>query len=77
MKIALILTLLFSLAGCNCTAEKNGVSNVIATQELVLPQYLDYVAKDSNLNADQRDDRVKLVDSLRRLMLSLKRSLEK
>ena len=77
MKIVLILIVLFSLAGCNCAAEKNGVSNVIATQELILPEYVELVNNSSKYTAEQREDRVKLVDSLRRLMLSLRRSLEK
>jgi hypothetical protein len=74
-KAMLGLALLAALAcgGCACTAERNAVSNIERTHELVLPAYLEYVGKDAALTPAQRDDRKKLVESLRRLVAELRR----
>lgn len=77
-RLALSLTILLALAcgACRCAAEKNAASNIEKTHELVLPSYLEYVQKDAALNAAQKDDRKKLVESLRRMTAELRKSLE-
>lgn len=77
-RLALASAVLLALAcgACTCAAEKNAVSNIERTQETVLPAYLEYVGKDAALSPAQKDDRKKLVESLRRLVAALRKSLE-
>lgn len=72
----LAVLLAISLAACKCTAEKNAASNIEKTHELVFPSYLEYVQKDAALNAAQKEDRKRLVESLRRMTAELRKSLE-
>jgi len=74
--VALAAVLALAAAGCSCAAEKNAVAQIERTHEIVLPQYLGYVAKDPGLDPAARDDRTKLIDSLKRLVEKLKKSLE-
>ena len=77
-KLLVVFTALMVLCtmGACCTAERKAVSDIESTQTIVLPQYLQYVDKDASLNAAQKDDRKKLVESLKRLVQALKASLE-
>lgn len=76
-KIALLSAALFALAcGACCSAEKNAVSNIERTHEMILPKYVAYVDGDPALSAEQKDDQKKLVDSLKRLTEALRNSLE-
>ena len=72
--IVVALLMALSLGACKCPEIKNAVNQVENTQELIFPAYLDYVQKDPKLDEDQKDDRVKLVESARRTMEALKRA---
>lgn len=63
------------LTGCACTVEKNAAKNVEDTQGMILPEYVKYVESDASITAAQRDDRKKLVESLRRLTAQLRKNL--
>jgi len=76
LTLALAVVLALACGACACTAEKNAASNIEKTHELVLPRYLEYVQKDAALDAAQKDDRKKLVESLRRMTAELRKSLE-
>jgi hypothetical protein len=74
-RILIALTLVVALAGCTCPPEvAEGIDNVDETHDLILPDFLAYVKADPKLDDDQKDDRVKAVDTLRRLMASLKKA---
>lgn len=64
------------LTGCVCTVERGAAKNVSDTQEMILPEYVKYVESDAALSAAQRDDRKKLVESLKRLTAQLRKNLE-
>lgn len=70
----LLIVPIFLLASCTCTVHKKAVEQVEATHEIVSKEYLQYVATDPKLEAEQKKDRVALIDSLRVLILALKRS---
>jgi hypothetical protein len=75
-KIALVAVILvLSLASCKCTAEKAAVARLEDQQEKLFTKYTIYVAKDDKLDAKAKDDEVKLIQSLRDITSSLKRSL--
>lgn len=73
--IILTAALLVMLSACACPPEiAVGIDQVGATQDILLPQYLTYVKADAKLDAAQKDDRIKLVESLNRLIVSLKKA---
>ena len=74
-KMFVIVIVLGLVSGC-CTVPAQAVKQIESTHELVLPDYIGYVAKDESLNADQKDDRIKLVESLKRLTEALKKHTE-
>jgi hypothetical protein len=75
-KIALVaVVLVLSLAACTCTAEKGAVTRLQDQQEKVFVKYAVYVGQDPKLDAKAKDDEVKLLQSLRDITSSLKRSL--
>ena len=75
-KIAVVAVLIaLSLASCKCVAEKAAVSRLEDQQEKLFVKYTIYVAKDPNLDQKAKDDEVKLLQSLRDITSSLKRSL--
>lgn len=75
-KIVLVVVLLvLSLASCKCAAEKAAVSRLEDQQEKLFVKYTIYVAKDEKLDARAKDDELKLLQSLRDITSSLKRSL--
>jgi len=74
-KILLVIVPLILLAGCACPVEVvNGINQVEQSQNLIVTDYLVYVATDPKLKDDQKNDRVKLVESLNRLMAALKKA---
>lgn len=75
MTVAVAL-LALSLGACSCTLEKKALDEVDATHGLILPQYLNYVEKDAVLSPAQKDDRKKLVESLKRVTKELRKSTE-
>lgn len=72
---ALALLLVLSLASCKCTAEKAAVARLEDQQEKIFAKYAVYVASDAKLDAAAKNDEFKLVQSLRDITSSLKRSL--
>lgn len=75
-KIAVVAVLIvLSLAACTCTAEKGAITRLQDQQEKVFTKYTIYVAKDPNLDQKAKDDELKLLQSLRDITGSLKRSL--
>ncbi len=77
-KLALAVLVIFLVAGLTacCSLEKKAVNDVQATHKIILPQYLKYVEEDPKLNEGQKDDRKKLVESLERLVESMRRSVD-
>lgn len=74
-KLLIVAAFLLGAVGC-CSIERKAVSEVEATQDIILPQYLNYVEKDAVLSPAQKDDRKKLVESLRRVTGNLKKTTE-
>lgn len=77
-RVCILVALLTALClgACRCPEIGNAVEQVRQNQELIFPAYLDYVQKDSTLDKDQKDDRVKLIEATRRAMDALKRAAE-
>lgn len=71
----LAVTLVLALSSCKCTAEKAAVDRLQDQQEKIFSKYTMYVAKDEKLDAKAKDDELKLLQSLRDIVLALKRSL--
>jgi hypothetical protein len=69
------LVLFLSLASCQCTAEKGAVSRLQDQQEKIFTKYAVYVAADAKLDAKAKDDELKLIQSLRDVTTSLRKSL--
>ena len=69
-----ILVALFM--GACCPIDKKAVSDLEASDNLIIPAYLNYVDKDSALNKDQKDDRKKLVESRKRLLEAMKKAVD-
>lgn len=70
MKRAFLILASLSLllaAGC-CAVNERAVADLKATHEIVLPQYQAYVDADPALQPAQKDDRKKLIESLKRLV---------
>jgi hypothetical protein len=77
VKKLIIIPLLVAILGCTTNpAVTQGVSQVDASQGIILPQYAAYVEADPKLSADQKKDRTELVESLKRLMASLKEAVK-
>ena len=75
-KIALVaVALVLSLSSCKCSAEKAAVSRLEDQQEKLFVKYAAYVNADPKLDAAAKDDERKLLQSLRDITGSLKRSL--
>lgn len=75
-KIVVVAVLLvLSLASCKCAAEKAAVGRLEDQQEKIFTKYTVYVASDPKLDAKAKDDELKLLQSLRDITSSLKRSL--
>ena len=81
MKRALAVMLLVgaavTLTGASCcTLERNAIKEVEATHDIILPEYIEYVTKDAAKTQDQKNDRVKLTESLRRVVEALKKQTD-
>lgn len=79
MRKALVLfavLLVVSLPGCVCKAERKGVEEIEKTMILEDAEYLKYIEADTKLDAAQKDDRKKLIESRKRLTEQLKKSME-
>ena len=74
--ISLVVVLGFAAGGCRCTAEKNAVTQIQATHELVAIKLLEYVERDSSLSTAEKADWKALVESDQRNIAALKKSLE-
>ena len=74
--LAVAAVALLSAATCQCKAEKAAVSRMEATHERVAKKLLEYVEKDPVLKPADKDDWKKLVESDKRNLDALKRSLE-
>lgn len=75
MKMLMAAVLSLSVVGC-CAVPQKAVQQIEATHDIVLPKYLRYVEQDAALNADQKDDQKKLVESLQRLVDALKEEVD-
>ncbi|MGH9389546.1 MAG: hypothetical protein ACRD1Z_08015 [Vicinamibacteria bacterium] len=74
---AFVLALALSAGACKCSpAARQAASEIEATQKIVLPEYKSYVEKDAALDADKKDRRRKLVESLERLVEKLRKALD-
>ncbi len=71
----LSIVLVLSLSACKCTAEKAAVGRLGDQQEKVFVKYTMYIAKDDRLDAAAKDDELKLLQSIRDIVASLKRSM--
>jgi hypothetical protein len=70
----LLLAVLLT-SSCKCTAEKAAVGRLGDQQEKVFVKYTMYIAKDDRLDAAAKDDELKLLQSIRDIVASLKRSM--
>jgi len=76
MKVVVVaLVLVLSLTSCKCSAEKAAVGRLQDQHEKLFVKYAAYVNADPKLNAAAKDDELKLLQSLRDITGSLKRSL--
>jgi hypothetical protein len=64
-----------SLVGC-CTIPSKSAKEIEGSHEIILPRYLKYVEADAALDAAQKDDQKKLVESLKRIVTELKKATE-
>jgi len=71
----LSLALVLSLASCKCSAEKAAVDRLGDQQEQVFAKYTKYVNADPKLDAKAKDDEQKFLQSIRDIVLALKRSM--
>lgn len=72
----LSLTLALGLSACKCGVEKQAISEMETSHEIVSKELLKYVGKDPSLNAAAKDDWKKLVESDKRNMEKLKKAVE-
>lgn len=73
--VVVAVVLVLSLASCKCTAERAAVARLEDQQEKIFTKYSVYVAADAKLDAAAKNDELKLLQSLRDITSSLKRSL--
>jgi hypothetical protein len=75
-KLLFLVVLCFAVSGCVCKAEKRGIEQVEKTLEVEDSEYLRYVQHDPLLTAEQKDDKRKLIESRKRLLEAVKKSME-
>lgn len=74
--LALLSAILaLSFVSCKCSAEKAAVSRLQDQHEKLFVKYTMYVAKDEKLDAAAKNDELLLLQSLRDITQSLKKSL--
>lgn len=71
--LAIVLTL--SLASCKCTAERGAMTRLESQQDAIFMKYTVYVGQDPKLDAAAKNDEIKLLQSIRDIVSSLKKSL--
>lgn len=71
----LSVVLILSLASCKCSAEKAAVVRLEDQHEKIFTKYTTYVNADPKLDAKAKDDEQKLLQSIRDIVSSLKRSM--
>lgn len=77
LALALIsCALILALSGCKCSVEKQAVSQVDASHAIIATQLLKYVDADAKLDAAAKADWRKLVESDKRNIDALKKSME-
>ena len=74
--IGILMVVVVLMTSCKCSAEKAAVDRLQGQQEKIFAKYSAYVAQDPALNAGAKDDELKLLQSVRDIVSSLKRSLE-
>ena len=74
--LGLAILAVAATSSCKCAAERRAVVEVEDTQKIIVEGWLSYTDADTTLDAAKKDDRRKLVESLHRLMESLKNSLK-
>jgi len=78
-RIGFVFALLVALAcvGC-CAAEQRAVKDIEANHAIILPEYLELLEKstDPKWTLERKDDRKKLVQSVKAVVESLKKSVE-
>lgn len=67
--------IVLTLSACQCSAERGAVTRLQDQHEKLFVKYTAYVAQDPKLDAKAKDDELKLLQSLRDITSSLKRSL--
>jgi hypothetical protein len=75
LTLGIVLVLIVLVSSCRCAAEKAAVDRLQDQQEKVFIKYTSYVQADPKLSAPAKDDELKLLQSLRDIVLALKRSL--
>lgn len=77
LSLALLSAVLCAgLLSCTCSAEKAAVSRLQEQHEKLFTKYAAYVMADPKLKTQaDKDDELKLLQSLRDIVLALKRSL--
>jgi hypothetical protein len=75
LSVAVLLLAVLLTSSCKCAAEKAAVGQLGDQQEKIFVKYTMYVAKDDRLNAAAKDDELKLLQSIRDIVASLKRSM--
>ena len=61
-------TAIFLLVLCSCAGHQKFVNSVSAHNHLILPDYVNYVKKDTLLGEKERDHRIQAVISLYKLV---------
>ena len=79
-RLVLVLVLAVSSVstiGCKCSAAaKQAAIEIQETNNLVFPEYVAYVGRDTALDADAKARRLRTVESLERLVNRLRAALE-
>ena len=75
-KILVVALVLSLLTGCLSTIPAKAVTDIEETHDIILPEYIEYVETDPDLDDDEKDDARKLVGSLERLVDALKKHTE-
>ncbi len=70
-----VLAMLVLVSSCKCSAEKAAVDRLQDQQEKIFVKYTAYVNADPKKTPADKDDEQKLLQSLRDIVLALKRSM--
>ncbi len=76
LTFSVILVVLILVSSCRCSAEKAGVARLEEQHEKLFVKYAAYVNADPKLKTQaDKDDELKLLQSLRDITSALKRSM--